>query len=119
MPTEVRQIIFTSEELYDAVRVFRLRRRAPLPAAPLDRLALVADPEIRALVVFVADSSGQRPPPVEVGSDELATALILYCIDNKIPIPVAATKHIQMFGGSIGLVIHKNAQSTAQPHHVP
>ena len=114
MPTEVRHIIFTSEELFEALKIFRDRRRSPMPDAPIDRLAILSDPDIRAIVVFGPASDGTRPAPVEADADEVATAIILFCIDNKIPLPVTSSKHLQMFGGSVGLVIHKNANTVAR-----
>lgn len=118
MPTEVRQIIFTSEELYNALKIFRERRRNPMPDAPVDRVAVLADPDIRTVILFGPDDSGVRPESVEISSDEMATSLILYCIDHKIPLPVTASKHLQVFGGSVGLVIHKSADTSASANPI-
>ena len=106
MPTEIRHIIFTHEELFGAYRSYRERRRQPLPDRDLAELSVSSDPDIRVAISFQGD--GDDNPVVNAGVDELATALIMYCIDNRIPMPVQSTKYLQLFGSSIGLVITKD-----------
>ena len=76
-----------------------------MPDGTLERFAIWSDPEIRA--EFDIGSDGQLET-VGADRDELATALIMYCIDHRIPIPVKSSKFLQVFGESPGLVITKN-----------
>lgn len=110
MPTEIRHIIFSSEELFIALKEYRKRRREPLPGGPVVKFALEQTPELSA-TVRIAPETGEPERVFVSNRDELATALIMYCIDNKIPMPVKSTKFLQMFGGSLGLVITKNVSS--------
>lgn len=110
MPTEIRHIIFSSAELYVALKEYRRRRDDPLPEGTVLRFDIEPGPEIRADVLIARDD-GAPDLRLLVRRDELAAALIMYCIDRKIPMPVKSTKFLQLFGGSLGLVITKNAQS--------
>ena len=105
MPTELRHIVFSAEEAFTAVKEYRRRRREPLPDGTLERFAIWSNPDIRA--EFDIGSDGQLET-VGADRDELATALIMYCIDHRIPIPVKSSKFLQVFGESPGLVITKN-----------
>lgn len=110
MPTEFRHIIFTREELLAAIKGYRKRRRDPLPAGSIISFSLEKDPYLH-VVLRVAPDSGEGPVRFTVERDELANALIMYCIDYRIPMPVESTKFLQIFGGSVGLVITKNVAS--------
>lgn len=105
MPTELRHIVFSAEETFTAVKEYRRRRREPLPDGTMQRFAIWSEPEIR--VEFDIGLNGEAET-VASDRDELATALIMYCIDHRIPIPVKSAKFLQVFGESPGLVITKN-----------
>lgn len=107
MPTEIRHIIFSSEELFVALKEYRKRRRDPLPTGSVVKFTLEQVPEL-SVTVRVAPETGGAERVLVANRDELATALIMYCIDNTIPMPVKSTKFLQVFGGSLGLVITKN-----------
>ncbi len=98
--------------MYVALKEHRRRRDNPLPEGTVLRFAIEPGPEIRADVVIARDDGGQDLR-LMVHREELAAALIMYCIDRKIPMPVQSTKFLQLFGGSLGLVITKNVQSEA------
>ena len=110
MPTEIRHIIFSSEELFIALKEYRKRRREPLPSGSVVKFAIEQSPELSA-ITRIAPESGDPEKVFVSNRDELATALIMYCIDNKVPMPVKSTKFLQMFGGSLGLVITKNVST--------
>ena len=107
MPTEIRHVIFSSEELFIALKEYRKRRREPLPSGPVVKFTIEQSPELSA-VIRIAPENGDPEKVFVSNRDELATALIMYCIDNRVPMPVKSTKFLQMFGGSLGLVITKN-----------
>jgi hypothetical protein len=107
VPTEIRHIIFSSEELFVALKDYRKRRREPLPTGSVVKFTLEQVPAL-SVAVRIAPDTGEPERVFVANRDELATALIMYCIDNKIPMPVKSTKFLQIFGGSLGLVITKN-----------
>ncbi len=107
MPTEFRHIIFTEDETVAAIVEYRRRMGTPLPSGNITKYDLMAEPDIHINLEIAPDRQPKRQR-LAVKRDDLATALIMYCIDHRIPMPVKSTKFLQVFGGSVGLVITKN-----------
>ena len=93
MPLEFRQIVFASTEVLSAIREHRKRQRNPLPPGSITRFEIRGEPAVGAELEITDDKTGGRQP-IRVEGEALAAALILYCIDHKIPTPVDATKRI-------------------------
>lgn len=110
MPTEFRHIIFSRDELLSAIQDYRIRRRDPLPTGPVAHFSIVKDPALHAQLQIEVEE-GERSTELTIDRDELANALIMYCIDQQIPMPVQSNKFLQLFGGSVGLVITRNVAS--------
>ena len=104
MPSEVRYLVFSIKELVAAIRDYRRRRSQPLVAGSVIRCNVSTDPEVSAGIDVRSDADG-KVYSVTLRTEELAAALIMYCINHRIPMPAAANKSLQMFGDSIGLVI--------------
>ena len=111
MPTEFRHIIFSRDELLGAIKGYRRRRRDPLPAGSVVSYSVEKEPYLHVLLQIAPDG-GNESVRLTIERDELANALIMYCIDQRIPIPIESTKFIQLFGNSVGLVITKNVAAT-------
>ena len=107
MPTEFRHIIFTQDETISAIVEYRRRMSNPLRPGHVTRYDLASEPDIRIDLEITPDTEQKRRRMV-VPRDDLATALIMYCIDHRIPMPVKSTKFLQVFGGNVGLVITRN-----------
>lgn len=97
MPSDIRHIVFLPSELLAAVSRFRARSGRPLPQGATVRAAA---PGVRVEVV-----AGAGPADMVLEGDEVAAALILYCIDYGIPLPQESSKFVQRFGSQIGLVV--------------
>jgi hypothetical protein len=108
MPTEIRHIIFKREELLTALTEYRARLGLPLAPAPTVTLDIVSGPELL-ITLELRSNDGKKPQQVTFEAEEIGAALIMFCINMKIPLPAtSATKKVQMFGDSLGLVILKN-----------
>lgn len=117
VPTEFRHIIFSHEETLAAIVEYRKRTSDALPSGNVIKFVVSEDPEIRVDMVIDPDRvRGHRR--VAVYRDDLATALIMYCIDRRIPMPIKSNKFLQVFNGNIGLVITKNV-TAGQPGNAP
>jgi hypothetical protein len=93
VPLEYRQIVFASTEVLVAIREHRKRMRTPLPTGSITRFEIGGEPAVGADVEIADDKTGSRQV-IRVEGEALAAALILFCIDHKIPMPVDATKRI-------------------------
>jgi hypothetical protein len=111
VPLEYRQIVFASTEVLMAIREHRKRMRNPLPPGSIARFEISGAPSVGAEVEIADDKTGTREV-TRIEGEALAAALILYCIDHKIPMPVDATKRILL--SEKGLTLSISAVNAAR-----
>ncbi len=120
MPSELRQILFRTPEVAQAVTEYHRRMRTPLPAGTIIRCAAESDgpdspPRVR-LVIALDDPEASNPGgshrEVMIDGPALAAALILHCRDRRIPLPATAQKSLQRFGDRLGLVVTSGLRGT-------
>lgn len=104
MPTEIRNIIFSTNEVLFAVKDFRQRKKDPLPSGSILDCKMIEKPDVHVEIEMACDPDDHKRN-FTFGSEELAAALILFCINRKIPLPAAAIKILQLFDGELGLVV--------------
>ena len=104
MPLEYRQIVFTSTEVLLAIREHRKRMRTPLPPGSITRFEIGGEPAVGADLEIADDKTTSRQV-IRVEGEALAAALILYCIDHRIPMPIDAAKRIAVTDKGLTLSI--------------
>jgi hypothetical protein len=109
MTTEIRQIAFQPAEVCAALQDYRRRRNEPLPAGSIASVDFGSGPDIVVKLIIQNDSSGARHE-VAFDTDVVGAALILFCINRKIPLPATAQKKVQRIGDSIGLVMRQDSK---------
>ena len=108
MPGEVRLIIFDRIEVLGALTEYRKRRGKPLPSSDHVEVTIPDKPKILVNLAIVPEGK-QMPIEFVFEGEELAAALIMFCIDRKIPMPATGvSKTIQLVGGNIALQILKD-----------
>lgn len=95
MPTEIRKIVFNIDEVRWAVVDFCLRSNIALPHANIGELR-VADDAAATVVIIFTTANPTHPNEIRLGRDQVAAALIRFCIDNQIPLPRHAQKVLQV-----------------------
>lgn len=114
MPSEMRQILFQTPEVAQALIKFHRRIRTPLPAGTVIRCAAESDESggaARVRLVIAPDDPEEMAPSKEAHQEvviegpALAAALILHCRDHRIPLPANAQKSLQRVGDQVGLVL--------------
>lgn len=115
--SETRTIVFTNPEVARAIAAFRRARNAPLPGGEIVDIAFGASPEIYARGKDVDSLSGHAHD-FRIQGAELGAAIIMFCLNEHIPLPASNnSKRLQLFGESLGLVIHVNMPAgTATPY---
>ncbi|MEE8549389.1 MAG: hypothetical protein V3S74_07935 [Alphaproteobacteria bacterium] len=108
MPGEIRLVIFNDAEVLTALTEYRKRRSQPLPSS--EDVEVTVRDKSKILVTLAIVPKGKKMPIEFVfEGEELAAALIMYCIRRKIPLPATGvSKSIQLVGGSITLQILKD-----------
>lgn len=98
MPIDTRTIAFNQSELKEALFNYCSATGHGLCDPGLTHLKVSDEKGVVAIV------EGHAPGVATVfAQNEIAAALILYCRDQKIPLPRAAKKSLKMLGGSIAL----------------
>ncbi len=95
MPTEIRKIVFDAEEIRWAAVDFCLRSNIALPHANIGELRIADDVAATVVIVFTT-ANPAHPNEVRLGRDQVAAALIRFCIDNQVPLPRHAQKLLQV-----------------------
>jgi hypothetical protein len=112
MPGEVRLIIFDRLEVLSALTEYRRRRGKPLPPSDHVEVSIRSKPRILVDLAVVPEGK-QAPIELVFDGEELAAALIMFCIDRKIPMPAAGvSKSIRLVDDSIALQILKDVDKT-------
>ena len=78
MPTEMRKIVFTAEELQAALVNYALRTNKKLPNATIDNILVEGKEGVTATIVYMRDGTDEAKS-VEFTSNDVAAAIILYC----------------------------------------
>jgi hypothetical protein len=100
---ELRCIIYGKNELATALKDHRRRAARPLPAGNLVDIKIDSKPNITVTLSVVDD--GGHPHIIPFAGAELAAALIAYCIDQRVPVPVSAKKSLTLIEGQVALKI--------------
>ncbi|MBV8166589.1 MAG: hypothetical protein JO021_07335 [Alphaproteobacteria bacterium] len=105
MPTEMRHIVFTPNEVLRSITQYKHRRREPLPSGTISNLKIEERPDVH-VVLFITDDAKRNTEEVVFQGAELAAALVMYCIERKIPLPAArAKKTLRVFDKQLGLEV--------------
>ncbi len=107
MPMEIRNIIFSANEVLFAFKDFRQRKGDPLPAGSILNYKIIEKPNLQVRIVMACDPDGHKQT-ITFESEELAAALILFCINRKIPLPADSAKTLQVFEGQLCMVVTIN-----------
>jgi hypothetical protein len=105
MPTELRHIVFTPNEVLRSITQYRHRRREPLPSGTISNLKIEEKPDVH-VVIYITGDTRKTVEEVVFQGAELAAALVMYCIERKIPLPAArAKKTLRVFDKQLGLEV--------------
>lgn len=110
MPTELREIAFRESEFFNAVRDYRMRRGQPLPVGSVLGIDLSDDPNLSA-TIRIGDDEGVSFESIDLEAESIAAALILFCINRKIPLPAHADKSVMRAGDHVILKINISAEN--------
>lgn len=105
MPTEMRHIVFTPNEVLRSITQYKVRRREPLPRGTVSNLDIEERPDIHVVLSITGDGA-TIPQKITFKGAELAAALVMFCIERKIPLPAnGAKKTLRVFDNQLGLEV--------------
>jgi hypothetical protein len=111
LPTEIRHIFFQPAEISAAVQALRERSGRKLPPGHVIDCSVEGGEnghDIRLTLSVQPDEVDSQPVQVAIAEGEIAASLILLCRNLKIPVPMMASKTIEVVGGRLGLICTKH-----------
>lgn len=105
MPTELRKIVFTKDEVWKAVVSHCMHAEIHMPNAPLEDVKVPKNMEPAVKLVFAGDRPGTYKE-VALGMPEVAAALIRYCREAKVPLPKHGKKILKSEGEGIAMMVN-------------
>ena len=109
MPKEVRYLLFSNEELYQAL-INDLRARAyPLPRGFLKNIHIGTPDRPEISLVFVSDKGVEST--IRFEDQEVLRSLIVYCGQRRIPLSAKSLKSLEIKESVIGLLCTLNFNS--------
>ncbi len=118
MPSEVRHLMFRPPEVAMAVQAYYRQLGQPLPSGHIVGCTVMGDGGAVPLAVRLsvhADVGAGRPSQIMIDATTLTSALILYCQQHQIPLPVRARKSLQRFSDQICLISTISQRPAASP----
>jgi hypothetical protein len=107
MAAELRHIIFSKQEVIEAVQGYMRRSGERIPHGVVTRITVKTDEQI-GILFQVTEDVNDKVHNYYVDQDKLAASLILYCKTNRIPLPYKSEKKLQMFGSNVSMLVAKN-----------
>lgn len=111
MPSEFRQILFSNEELIEALYEFSQSTQTKLPPGKIVSCIPVVEDKVAVRLQLLDRASGETQA-ASLSSELVAAVLLRYCIKNSIPMPRAGTKAIQVHGDQISLDVRIEGRKT-------
>ncbi len=102
MRSEFRRIMFTNNELIEAIHDYNEISRDKLPPGIVPTCTPVSRAEV-AVRLEPVDQRGDETHVVELSPEVLGAALLRYGMKHRIPMPKSVTKSIQIHGDEVSL----------------
>ena len=104
MPTEIRHVMFTSEEVTTAIRSYCLGSGRILPASAIFTIDGGEQPYVR---VTSQIGPAQRETSAFFAGEALIAPLLLFCQKKKIPLPLWGAKEVTTINDKLTLIIKR------------
>ena len=102
---ELRCLVFTDQEVAKAV-LDRRRMREPLPQGTIGKITYKDGDGITTTIQVTGDEGDDQS--MVLSEPEVAAALVAYCMNRRIPLPVASDKMLHLINDSLTLMITMN-----------
>lgn len=103
---ELRCLVFTEQEVVNAVLDRRRRVREPLPTGTVTKVVHTDGDSVDTVLTITHDDG--KTEDLLLPETEVAAALVAYCMNRRIPLPVASDKMLYIINGALTLMITMN-----------
>ena len=105
MPKEIRHVQFDAQDLRAALTAYLRRVSWTNPITGVGAIELAEDPF--GPVAIVVTHTPHGPREVVVPSEDLHSALLMYCKQARIPLPIRSVKTVQLSGETLILDVSR------------
>ena len=117
MPRESRKVVFSDEEVLQAVQSYARMTPNLLPQGSVISAEVLASPDLRlSASVKMNYGNAMRQASFDLTTRDTVELLIRACLENNIPIPRRAEKHLGLVEGELALVIHISTEFAEEPN---
>ena len=102
MPTEMRRIVFSNEELMNALNLFNSPNIPKLSEGRIAAASVDPDDKSNIILKFISYNRDEGRDIV-ISISNLGAVLISFCIKNKIPMSKKAGKTLKIIGDNVSL----------------
>ena len=110
MPTEIRRLVFSNDELIEALHAYSKTSNEKIPDGKV-RTCTVVDDRKTAVTLEIENRFTQEVYQVNLRHEFVGAALLGFCFDTGIPVPRDSEKSLQVSGDNIALTIVRKAGS--------
>ena len=110
MPTEIRRLVFSNDELVEALQAYSETSNEKIPEGKV-RTCTVVDDRKTAVTLEIENRFTQEVYQVNLRHEFVGAALLGFCFDTGIPVPRDSEKSLQVSGDNIALAIVRKAGS--------
>ena len=106
MPTEMRKLVFSNDELKEAIILYNQIASEKLPAGDFLSCEIENGDEIK-VVIRISETKTGATQRIVLTSAFIGACLVNFCRQKRIPLPRDATKALQVIGDNIALNVNK------------
>jgi hypothetical protein len=108
---ELRCLVFTEQEVIKATLERRRKLREALPVGTIRSVTYALIDEAICTTIQIIDDDGEDQS-MTLGQAEVAAALVGFCMERGIPLPVHSDKCLYLINGGLTLMITMNFNKT-------
>lgn len=101
MPKEDRRIIFSKDEVYNAIYALSVQKQMKKPPAGAVKAVAESKDDDKQIVIDLENPADNAKARVEYSRDFLAAALMMFCRGAGIPLPKSARKSVMIADGDV------------------
>ena len=108
MPSETRSIVFSYDELLEALREFSEFSAKHISFKRIGECKVAGKGGV-AVTATLRAKSGEAPAEIPISTSDVGAALLRYCFSHRVPIPRRAEKSLRIVGDNVALVLTLNS----------
>jgi hypothetical protein len=113
MPTETRSLVFTPDEIAEALAEYRDAGHGRLPAGEIVYCRVgTAGPGVG---IKVKAPALREAVSADIDAEDVGAALVAYCLARKIPLPRQASRSLEVQGSNLALRLSLNRNGRRLP----